>query len=199
MANYRGPNYGHELPEYPNVTFEAKEIRHYVLQMDSTGTSPYQLDYKLKPVTVPPNTDPTDIEGYVTTTGISRGGTAGFLATPWDIPVKSKQCYVVLDLDPQWANWHFVGPGMMSKDKNKAKEFGLRWVVETSNSPWTGEVHDGPIYVDNCKRIYFAVAKRRAKQVGRHVNFFTGFAQADGTFMPVIYDPDVPNLGQKFP
>lgn len=201
MAKYDASDDGYELPDDPIVPFAANAILHFVLQMDRTGKQPYELTYCLKQYPPQNTPKPIDIEAYVTTKAVGRVVPKMITQpTPWNLPIPDKtgQCYVVLDLDPNWANWQFIGQGLTSKTPNNGKDFGLGWVAETATNPWAGEVRGGPINQDGCKRIFFGVARRKAKETGCNMNFLIGFLQS-GMMMPVMYDPDVPNLGGKFP
>lgn len=207
---------GYDIPiGYSTDYFKPTEIRHFTLRMSAVANElHYDLYGEIEPI--PATLDhKTFVECYARVrppVPIPKPEIESALvfraATPWDLPVDGVQCYVVLDLDPDWKNWRFVGRGLTSKEdpdpqgKKTGRDFGL-FCVRHSKDILTGKpvitVASGVIAATEvCTRIFFGVAARDKEETGCDKNFITGFVQGN-MVMPTNYDPDVPNLGVKFP
>lgn len=120
--------------------------------------------------------------------------------TPFDLKV-GRQCWIVLELDPDLKNWQF-GRGFVgctTKGKHKGDNFRLRHVYPDEDGASVEPVK-GRIRKDGCRVVYFGLARRGRRQ-SQYFNLHTEFLQAAEDDakklhrMVVIFDPDVGNNG----
>lgn len=122
--------------------------------------------------------------------------------TPYDVPVTA-QCWMVMELDRQVANWQFNQGFLAATLKNRkhvGDNFWLRHVYAQGHPKYPkGGAHKGDIQADDCRVMFFGVV-RRAPQESQHLNLHTEFRQKAPNASPdhkmvVIFDPDIPNGG----
>lgn len=121
----------------------------------------------------------------------------GILGTPFDIPVKH-QCFIILELDRK-LSWQFAGnsPGVSTKEFYGTDNFGLIYRTDESQNTYSDPAETS-IKGDGRKVLYFRVGRRRWDM--QKLNFHIEFEWAPGKYMPLIFDPNVPdNGGASFP
>lgn len=113
--------------------------------------------------------------------------------SPLDIYVGAP-CYVVVELDPAW-NWQFRtdGPAVTTKEPYGDHNCCLRHVSKGGDLlPGAAPGEDG------CRIAFFSVTYRQ-KFSHPHFNYHVEFLMPDGSKVPMIIDPDVPNDGGSIP
>lgn len=122
----------------------------------------------------------------------------GIVPTPYDIPVK-KQCFIILELDRK-LKWRFTkgSPGVTTQEFHGADNFGLVWRKGAAAGQFSDPAREPTITVDDCKVLYFRVGRRRTDV--QKLNFHIEFEWAPGKYIPLIFDPSIPdNGGASFP
>jgi len=189
--------------------FEPEEIVHIVLKIDLSEKGKIQFKAELPKDPPPPlkktgNEPPPakSIEDYAKDVASRVGLILGTMPapSPYDIGV-SRQCWVLLQLDPEIDNWQFAKGefGCTTKSPPKGRNCGLRHAYSTR----LGDVGK-PVEEEGCKVLYFGVVRRGKnckppepnRPPGELFNFHTEFLQlvnGAATRMPVIFDPDIKN------
>lgn len=121
--------------------------------------------------------------------------------SPYNMPILS-QCYVLIELDPSIENWQFeVGQcSVTCKHLKDGWDFGLFDVYPNETREpdgWVGGA-EIPVKYDDCRVVYFGVAKRGPTPDSKSFNLHTEYLQgglATKKRLQVTFDPDVPNEG----
>ena len=118
---------------------------------------------------------------------------SGITQTPYDVPVK-KQCFIILELDRK-LKWRFTkgSPGITMQEFYGTDNFDMVYRKSTAAKSFSNPETERFIAVDDCKVLYFKVGRRRSDV--QKLNFHIEFQWDVGKFVPMIFDPNVPDSG----
>lgn len=180
----------------PTRGFDAKEVIFAHLKVDMAGAG---LRFHATPAIVLSGDNITAAQAEAKAIAAALGQEGWTKSQgPFDIKV-TKQCWIVLMLDADQPGWQFARGSLPVSTKTQGQpgdNFGLRHV--TIGPGGLPQVADGPVGVDGCKVVMFAVGARRAHEP-QSFNYHTEFLQTDDAGNPqrmvVIFDPDIPDDG----
>lgn len=180
---------------------QPKYIRHYILTVDPQ--EPRELIFSA----FPRSTDEDTAKDLQAMTRYARSKLSSVVdrpaaaESPFDMKVRF-QGWLLVQLDRE-VNWQFtVGefPCTLKDPDIKGRNILLRHLDADGNE------YEGPVTVDGCRTLFFAVVKRDDPDDGDGsgarcgVNFNVEFLQTVGgvsSRLKLIIDPDVPNEGPE--
>lgn len=180
----------------PSRGFDAKQVIFAHLKVDTSGPA-LRFHATPKSVLEGDSISETDAQAKAIAAALGQEGWTKSQG-PFDIKV-TQQCWIILKLDDAQPGWQFANGSLPVSTKTEGQpgdNFGLRHVATGPGGSL--QVAVGPVTVDGCKVVYFAVGARRANEP-QSFNYHTEFLQTDDAGNPqrmvVIFDPDIPDDG----